>query len=107
MNILELLQRSTDFIANTIDSVYSDRFPALSEDELQSGGRLRDELRKLTEAMKGEADVSCDPTKWLCPHCRQRPVPTLTQTYYAEISGYVCGCTKIPGSEVVAGDSYS
>lgn len=54
-----------------------------------------------------EAAVSCDPTKWLCPHCRQRPVATLTKTYYAEISGYVCHCTRIPGSVECQGDAYA
>lgn len=107
MNILELLQKSVDFIDNTVTNVYCDRIPALDEDQLQEGSQLRGELVKLLDAMQGEAAVSCDPTKWLCPHCRQRPVATLTKTYYAEISGYVCGCTRILGSVECQGDAYA
>lgn len=107
MNILELLQKSVDFINNTVSNVYSDIIPALDEDQLQDGIRLRNELAKLLDAMQGEAMVSCDPTKWLCPYCRQRPVATLTKTYYAEISGYMCDCTRIPGSVECQGDAYA
>lgn len=103
----EILQAAINFIHDTISNVMCDQFPALHEEEMQSGRKICKELAKLIDCMQGDSSVSCDPEKWICPHCRTKPVATLTRTYYASISGYVCDCTRIPGSVECQGDAYA
>ena len=109
----EILQAAINFITLTmvkddaISNVMRDRLPALHEDDMEAGRKICNELAKMLDAMQSDTAVSCDPEKWLCPHCRTKPVATLTRTYYAEIPGYMCDCTRIPNSVECAGDSYS
>lgn len=103
----QILQAAINFIDDTISNVMCDRFPALHEEEMEAGRKICNELAKLIDCMQGDSSVSCDPEKWICPHCRTKPVATLTKTYYASISGYMCDCVSIPNAVECQGDAYA